>query len=159
MNRVKEYSLSFVVNCNRNRSVVILPRDKVENLASNDRAFLELGVLAHMVESKNIFGAKVLRTDAVEDVRHQVAEITNAKGIFVGAGSAAYVNVLFAENATVHALGPERVMAFTNTFPLFHEIWDLASKRNNLILLEEKLDERSLRALTPHKMFITKKYT
>jgi len=155
--RVKEYSRSFIDNSSKwNRSVLILPRGKVENLASNDRVIPELDVLAHMVESENIFGAKVLRTDDVKDIRHQVAELANAKVIFVGAGSAAYVNVLFAENATVYALGRGSVMSFSNTFPLNQKIWDLASKKNKLIICEKALDDFTLRILLLDSILSTK---
>lgn len=148
MERIKRYSQPFIdYERMKSRSVLIMPRGKVENLVVNDRAIPELDVLANIVENENISGAEVLRTDSVEDIRVQVAAVANAKVIFVGAGSAAYVNSLFAENATVYALGPGNVMAFSNTFPLFHKTWDLASTANTLILREEAIDEGTLRVL------------
>lgn len=130
------------------RRVLVLPRGRKENnVGLNDRVIPELDTLAEMIESEGMAGAEVLRTDDVQDVRQQVSAVAQAKVIFVAAGSAAYFNMLFAANATIYILGPDRHKMDLGRWPYSRAVWDYGGRSNRLIIRDDSISKDALSTL------------
>jgi hypothetical protein len=128
------------------RSVLVLPRGRKENYGPNERKIPELDILASLVEDSDVHGAEVLRSDEVNDIRHQVQAISRAKVIFVSAGSAAYFSMLFAVNSTIYVMGPDR-LKLDSRFPYSRELCALASRTNSIIIRDDSIGKTELRTL------------
>jgi hypothetical protein len=145
---LKAYSQYPVFNdAHRNRTVLILPRGRKENYGPNDRIVPELDILASMVDEGEVLGAHVLRTDDVNDIRHQVNAVSRAKVIFLGAGSAVYFNMLFATGTTVYVFGPDFLRRDSTMFPFSREIVALGSRTNTIIIRDGSIGKEELKAL------------
>jgi hypothetical protein len=130
------------------RKVLVLPRGKKENNAGpNDRVIPELDSLAEMIESEGMTGAEVLRTDDIKDISQQINAVAQAKVIFVAAGSAAYFNMLFAVNATIYILGPDRHNMDMGRWPYSRAVWDFGGRLNRLVIRDDTISNDVLSTL------------
>jgi hypothetical protein len=123
--------------------VLILPRARKENVDS--RAIPELGELVDL--AKGVQGVEVFYVDESEDIRLQIRAIARSRVIFVAAGSASYFNLLFASNATIYLLGPDRFNGNMADWPSIRMLWDIAGPSNKVVIRDTRVPEHELRDL------------
>jgi hypothetical protein len=94
---------------------LIMPRQKKENYAPNDR-IIDYSPICNFFETNKGYSYKILHTDDVTDLEQQIRCIRNAKNIIVTDGSPLFCNMLFGTNKTFYVL--DGTLSFLHTYEL-----------------------------------------
>ena len=94
---------------------LIMPRQKKENYAPNDR-IINYSAICNFFETTKGYSYKILHTDEVTDLKQQIRCIRNAKNIIVTDGSPLFCNMLFGINKTFYIL--DGTLSFLHTYEI-----------------------------------------
>jgi len=92
---------------------LIMPRQKRENYAPNDR-IIDYSPICNFFESSKAYSYKIFHTDDVTDLNQQIRYIRNSKHIIVTDGSPLFCNMLFGTQKTFYVL--DGTLSFLHTY-------------------------------------------
>jgi hypothetical protein len=84
--------------------ICILPRQRKENYANNDRVVSINKLLGYLSESKK-YTYDVVETDIIEDISDQIQRVRSSKYVILSDGAAYSVNGMFCRDQTILVLG------------------------------------------------------
>jgi len=121
------YTSLNLINYDKTIDILIMPRQKKENYAGNDRNYdKQFEILINKMPS-----AQILHTDNITKFSEQIEIVRRAKKIYVSDGSAFLVNAFFADNSDIHVVDNITKQQI-NRFKRYKIIFDFL-KRNNSI--------------------------
>ena len=121
---------------NQPNNILLLPRNKIDNYASNDRTLYGIEDIEKNIIDLN---GTVLDTYSLNNIFYQFTIIKNSNTIILDFGSSFLVNALFVKNKKIIILNNYGWYEWqTREFIAIKTICDIITKNNNIIISQPK---------------------
>jgi hypothetical protein len=113
---------------------VIMPRQRKENYAPNDRP-CPLTPLLHVFETSGR-SYRIVHTDDITDLQSQIDLVNSGRNLVVVDGSAFLVNGMFYSGKNIYVINCDLVEGQSKTYPMMKLIYDRIKQKNNVTFIQ-----------------------
>ncbi len=136
LNAAFEPQLHQFINCFKSKysvtktnDLLILPRQSRENYAANERN-IPFDNIIQTASARPPDSWKVLNTDDIDDLKHQIELVRSSKKLVLVDGAAFVINAMFAQNTDIYIIGNNTIWQ-AQIFPLAGLLMTMISTDNN----------------------------